>query len=426
MIHSWGQYPDIPSKKRECWWLDEVPSYQENGLRLPVGLGRSYGDSATLAEKDGELLGMIRCDRLLSYDCETNELEVEAGCSIEKILKWSLPRGLFLPVVPGTRYVTIGGALANDIHGKNHHERGTFGRAVGELDLWRSDEQQVMTCLPNEKFFEATIGGLGLTGVVTRVKLYLAKIEGQGLVEEETSRFQSINEACDLLEDMDSRYPMTVAWIDMGSGNAGCGVAMGGRFVEGHCDELGSSRIRVPGAAPDVLLNRFSIGLFNRLYGWSKRDGVKRVSCGSYFFPLDGVGGWNQLYGKRGFLQYQCVVPIEAKEVLELIRQKVLSSDERAFLSVLKKFGNLTSPGWLSFPQPGWTLAMDFPMRGNSTLALLSQLDDIVAGCGGRIYPAKDARMEASFFRESYPRWEELEKLRDPQMMSAFWKRVKG
>ena len=426
MIHSWGNFPKIKARKEERWWIDDLVQWPQSGGEkfLPVGMGRSYGDSATLSHERGKLLGVQRYDRLLSYDENTLELQVEAGCSVEKVLEWSLPRGLFLPVVPGTRHVTMGGALANDIHGKNHHKAGTFGCSVKEFSLLRSGESELKSYFPQDQLFGATVGGLGLTGVVTKMTICLEKIEGNGIVKEETRRFESISEACRLLDEMDSIYPMTVAWIDMGSSRSGSGVAMGGKFVAGEGERLQGPKIGVPCFAPEFALNRLSIGLFNRAYSFSKSEGTRKVSCANYFFPLDGVAHWNRLYGARGFLQYQCVVPLEAPDILEQIRLKICDSDERAFLSVLKKFGSLESPGWLSFPQPGWTLAMDFPMRGDSTLKLMRKLDELVAECGGRLYPAKDARMDADFFQKSFPRWKELEDLRDPQIMSEFWRRV--
>jgi len=420
MKHSWGNYPAIDSKSRDLWWIDDVVNH---GPILPVGLGRSYGDSATLSASEGELLCVRRCNRFLGYDAETRVLHAEAGCSVEDILTWAVPRGLFLPVVPGTRHVTLGGALANDIHGKNHHAVGTFGRAVKEFHLIRSDRGRVK-CQPNEELFEATIGGLGLTGIITDLKVELHEISGAGMIEEETRHFSNINEACEQLLAMDQEYPMTVAWIDMGSSRSGSGVSMGGCFVEGEMQPLRPSKVTVPFHTPSCLLNRLSIGAFNRIYKMTRKAGKTKVPYGSYFFPLDGVGNWNRLYGKRGFLQYQVVIPLSAQDILEKMRLKIEASDERAFLSVLKKFGKIVSPGWLSFPQSGWTLAMDFPMKGESTLKLLSKLDEIVSECGGRIYPAKDARMEASFFKASYPKWAELEKLRDPQIISEFWRRV--
>ncbi|MBK1834555.1 FAD-binding oxidoreductase [Roseibacillus ishigakijimensis] len=417
-MESWGRYPKLATEKAYCWWLQDV-SLQEN--QLPVGLGRSYGDSG-LPREGGTALVMEPCQRLVSFDEATGVLRAEAGISLGSLLQWAVPRGWFLPVVPGTRHVTLGGAVANDIHGKNHHRDGTFGCWVESFSLSRREGgwQEVA---PGEDLFEATIGGLGLTGVMGEISLRLQKIPAGGVIEQETSRFSDLIEACDQLEKLDEESPMTVAWLDLGSRDRVSGVAMGGRFVESEKEaRLRSPKLSVPVTAPEFLLNPLSISAFNRTYDWTRRNGTTRVGYPSYFFPLDGVGHWNRLYGKRGFLQYQFVV--KEREALIAVVDAVLQSRQRPFLSVLKKFGDRQSPGWLSFPQQGWTLAMDFPMRGEETLQLLARMDEIVRVAGGRLYAAKDARMEGDFFRESYPDWQRLEKWRDPAIMSAFWQRV--
>lgn len=371
------------------------------------------------------MVALSRCDRLLSFSQDTEVLEVEAGCSLGEILRWSLPRGYFLPVVPGTQQVTIGGAIANDIHGKNHHEAGTFGRWVKSFELYRS-QQGWLVCSPNEnrELYEATIGGLGLTGVIGRVQIQMQALVGEGLVEQETLRFGSLKEGAVALEELDQRYPMTVAWIDMASRKRGQGVAMGGHFVEGEAQRRKGSTLNVPLDAPSCLLNRLAVRGFNATYSATRKTGLTKLPFEQYFFPLDGVVNWNRLYGQRGFVQYQCVVPMAALPVLTQVQETIAASGQGAFLSVLKKFGGQESPGWLSFPIPGWTLAMDFPMEGEATLFLLNQLDRFVRDAGGRLYPAKDARMDAEFFQESYPRWADLEKVRDESITSEFWERV--
>ncbi|MFC0019837.1 FAD-binding oxidoreductase [Roseibacillus persicicus] len=411
----------------EVWWQDELQKPAIEGARfLPVGLGRSYGDSALLAEEDGVMKSISRAGRLVGFDDETKVLEVEAGCSLGEILKWCVPRGYFLPVVPGTQKVTVGGAIANDIHGKNHHESGTFGRWVVSFDLFRTEGGWV-SCSKSENrdLFEATIGGLGLTGVLGRVRLRMHALQGEGLVEQETVRFDSLREGTEILSGLDRRYPMTVAWIDMASKKMGRGVAMGGRFVEGECPRSKRKGISVPFDAPSCLLNRSAIRAFNTVYSATRHPGVERLPFEKYFFPLDGVENWNRLYGARGFLQYQCVVPLHAISALSELQRKIADSGQGAFLSVLKKFGPLSSPGLLSFPMSGWTLAMDFAMEGAATLSLMKKLDGVVREVGGRLYPAKDARMSGEFFREGYPQWEELEKLRDVSITSRFWERVR-
>ncbi|MGJ8723034.1 MAG: FAD-binding oxidoreductase [Roseibacillus sp.] len=420
---SWGQFPAVQTQVTDAWWRDEVEDVE--GRYLPVGLGRSYGDSGLLSEKRGTMLSMARCRNFVSFDQDAGVLEVEAGCSLGEILEWSVPRGFFLPVVPGTKHVTVGGAIANDIHGKNHHGAGTFGRWVEGFELYRSGQGWLYCSRErNREFFEASIGGLGLTGVMGRVAIRMKGIEGEGLVQQETVRFGNLLEGAEALEELDEQYPMTVAWVDMASHRMGRGVAMGGRFVSGEITPSDRRRLRVPCDAPSCLLSRPAIRGFNSLYSMTRRVGSSKLPFTSYFFPLDGVEGWNRLYGRRGFLQYQCVVPMGAIEVLVQLQELISSSGQGAFLSVLKKFGSLESPGWLSFPMPGWTLAMDFPMESEATLSLLGRMDILVREAGGRLYPAKDARMDSMFFQESFPRWAELEKMRDESITSEFWERV--
>ncbi|MGE9268488.1 MAG: FAD-binding protein [Verrucomicrobiales bacterium] len=417
---SWGRFPPLSARGSSCWSLDAV---QITGKKdqLALGLGRSYGDSG-LPPEGGTALGMARCDRLRGFDESSGILRAEAGCSLESVLNWAVPRGWFLPVVPGTRFITLGGALANDIHGKNHHADGTFGHWVESFSLLRS-EGAWREVRPGDGLFGATIAGLGLTGVLGEISVRLQKIPPGGWIEQESVAFPDLDGACDRLEELDREFPMTVAWLDLASRARAAGVAMGGRFVEGdERADLAGPRLSVPFSAPESALNKLSISAFNRVYGWTRKTGRARVDFGSYFFPLDGVAHWNRLYGRRGFLQYQCVVA-ERAALAELV-ERVLVADQRPFLTVLKKFGTRESPGCLSFPRPGWTLAMDFPMRGAETLELMTRLDEIVRAAGGRLYPAKDARMAGDFFRESYPEWERLEQWRDPAMMSAFWKRV--
>ncbi len=421
---SWGRYPKVTTRGRDFWWPDDV-SFSGTEKHLAVGLGRSYGDVGLLAAEHGSLLGMRHCGRLLGFDEKSGILSAETGCSLESVLSWSVPRGWFLPVVPGTRHVTLGGAVANDIHGKNHHRDGTFGCWVEGFSLFRSAEGW-LEVEKGDALFAATVGGLGLTGVLGEIRLRLQKIPPGGWIEQETRKFGDLAEGCAHLQEMDAEFPMSVAWLDLGSGKSGQGVAMGGRFAaapEGKKEvALKPAKLGVPLSAPHFLLNGLSIGAFNRLYGATGRSGRCVVDFPAYFFPLDGLSCWNRLYGKRGFLQYQCVLAEEAAlaELVEVIR----ASGQRPFLTVLKKFGAVESPGWLSFPRPGWTLAMDFPMNGEGTLDLMTRMDAVVRAAGGRLYPAKDARMAADFFKESYPDWTRLEEKRDPAMMSEFWHRM--
>lgn len=422
---SWGRYPKVETEVCEAWWLSDFVRNDASPF-LPVGLGRSYGDSGLLSRDKGKMVSLRRCRRFVSFDPSSGVVEVEAGCSLDEILEWCLPKGFFLPVVPGTCLVTLGGAIANDIHGKNHHQEGTFGRSVLGFELWRNGEEPLWCDRQNNaSLFAATIGGLGLTGVIGRVRLRLVSIVGKGLVAQRSIRFGSLLDGAVALEALDEEFPMTVAWIDMASAKLGRGVAMGGEFVEGEVTRPRESTLSIPVCAPDFLLNRVAIRGFNSVYSATRKEGEVTLGYRSFFFPLDGIQNWGLLYGKRGFFQYQCVVPMDALESLQELQALVAGSGQGAFLSVLKKFGSLESPGLLSFPFAGWTLAMDFPNEGASTLELFSRLDEVVKAAGGRLYPAKDARMSGEFFRASYPAWSELEELRDRQITSEFWERVR-
>lgn len=422
---SWGGYPPVDGVYREVWWQDEVAEL--SGSYLPVGAGRSYGDSGLLRCADGEMVGAGRLDRIRSFDEERGHLTVEAGCTVGGIINWALPKGWFPPVVPGTQHVTLAGAVANDIHGKNHHAAGTLGRWIERIKLFRSDRGWV-ECGPDLEpaLFKATVGGLGLTGMMTEITVRLERIEGKGFVQEESRRFGSLREASDVFEEFDRSYPMTVSWLELGDSKAGRGVVMGGKFAVGEspAGPLRRPRLGVPVVCPGGLINGGVIKGFNFLYASTRRDGVKTVPYGNYFFPLDGLSDWNRLYGKRGFLQYQFVIPTEAFDTLEMLSGEIGRVGQPPSLSVLKKFGALESPGYLSFPREGWTLAMDFPMKGKATLDLLDRLDEIVADAGGRLYPAKDARMSGAMFRRGFPEWIRLEEARDAAINSEFWKRV--
>ena len=428
---SWGRYPAARQRVRALAWAgDELPLPQNGGSVLPRGLGRSYGDSCL--NDGGWLLDTTRLDHLIELDAERGLLRCEAGVSLAAILEIALPRGWFLPVTPGTKHVTIGGAVANDVHGKNHHRAGTFGRFVTRFELLRSDCGRIV-CTPeqNASLFQATIGGLGLTGLITWVELRLKPVVG-GFIDVESVRFDGLDAFFDLAVDSDARFEYTVAWVDC----AARGPRLGrGLLLRGNHAPLAERaparppRLAVPFDLPGsgFLLNRLTLRAFNAAYyGRQRREIVRRrVSFDPFFYPLDGVRDWNRLYGTRGFLQYQCLVPpTEGRAVMRSIFGRVAEAGEGSFLAVLKLFGELPSPGLLSFPRPGVTLALDFAIRGPETFALLDQLDALVASAGGRVYPAKDARMSARSFRQYFPEWEELRTFVDPAFSSSFWRRV--
>ena len=393
---------------------------------LPYGNGRSYGDSCLNA--GGALLKTRRLDRFISFDPATGVLACESGVLFDEILRLVVPQGWFLPVTPGTRFVTIGGAIANDVHGKNHHLAGTFGRHVHCFELLRSDGQRLLCSgAENPEWFAATVGGLGLTGLITWAEIQLRRI-GNPWMDSETIRYQSLDDFFALCRESDRDYEYTVSWVDC----AGKGKKLGrGLFMRAnHAPALAEPakhqpRTRTfPFVPPVSLVNSLSLKAFNALY-YHKQSGRSLQHYESFFYPLDGILEWNKLYGPRGFYQYQCVVPLQAsKEATTQLLQEIGQSGLGSFLAVLKLCGSPLSPGMLSFPQSGVSLALDFPNRGESLHKLFTRLDAIVSEAGGRIYPAKDGRMSSEMFRAGYPEWQAFSRYIDPRFSSSFWRRV--
>lgn len=426
---SWGRYPKAtPAAVYRTHWADEPLPRSPHSL-LPYGNGRSYGDSCL---NDGSaLLDMRGLDRLLSFDRATGVLRCEAGVLLAEILMVVVPMGWFVPVTPGTRFVTVGGAIANDVHGKNHHRTGTFGQHILRLALHRSD-QGIVRCSTTENatLFYATIGGLGLTGAILWAEIQLRPI-ANATVDTETIRFANLNAFFNLSSESDRDYEYTVAWIDcLARGESlGRGLFMRGNHAAPQ-EKLPPPPPKprsFPMDMPFPFVNALSLRAFNSLYYRKQLARARRTLTHyePFFYPLDGIYHWNRLYGRRGFLQYQCVIPPEsAKDSIRALLETIAAARSGSFLAVLKIFGNRPSPGLLSFPRPGATLALDFPNRGQRTLDLLSQLDKIVVSAHGAVYPAKDARMSGEHFRQYFPRWEEFQSHIDPRFSSSFWRRV--
>jgi FAD/FMN-containing dehydrogenase len=427
-FYSWGRIAPVFARAAQAVWRDALPAIE--GERLAYGLGRSYGDSCLLG--GGTMIETRGLDRLISFDSDTGLLVAEAGLSLDALLRFSVPRGWFLPVTPGTRYVTLGGAIANDIHGKNHHRAGTFGRHVKRLTLHRSDGR-VLELSPEENpsLFAATIGGLGLTGLISVVALQLVPIQ-TAFIDAELIPFTSLPEFMALSAESEAGYEHTVSWIDCAAGkqHAGRGIFIRGNHSPGESKERvphQTPKLSVPVDFPEFCLNRHTVGAFNTLYyrrlGGSRK--CVRQHYSPFFHPLDAVNGWSRIYGKRGFYQYQCVVPFDGglEAMTEMLR-RIAASGQASFLAVLKTFGDLPSPGLLSFPRPGITLALDFANRGESTLTLFRELDAIVRAAHGAWYPAKDARMSPEDFRASYPALDRFLPYVDPAFTSDFWKRM--
>ncbi len=395
---------------------------------LPRGLGRSYGD--VCVNEGGMLLHTFRRDRLLAFDDMQGVLTCEAGVSLADIAETMLPRGWFLPVVPGTRFVTVGGAVANDVHGKNHHINGTFGRFVREIKLSRSDGRETQTLSPSEALFGATIGGLGLTGLIDEVKLQLKRVPGPG-IGQDTQLFGGDGTIDDYLAmDVGSQdWEYSVGWIDTLDPHLR-GVFFRGRHCAGPNDWLTAqpARLTMPMDAPRWLLGAWSAKTFNALYyrAQAMHTGTREtLPLWQFFFPLDAVHAWNRAYGKRGFIQYQFVVPTNAaRETVPKILTHLREAHVASYLAVIKTFADIASPGLLSFPMAGTTVALDIPAPDEKDRRALDRADAMVADVGGRVYPAKDARMSGAMFQRFFPQWRELEAARDPAISSSFWRRV--
>jgi L-gulonolactone oxidase len=429
-VLSWGRVTRERQRMAQPRFREELPALLRDpsaSSKLAIGLLRSYGDSCLNGA--GALISMCGLNRFLNFDAETGVLRAEAGVSISEILRLVVPKGWFLPTTPGTRFVTLGGALANDVHGKNHHRAGSFGRHIRAFGLLRSDRGRLaVTERSDAALFASTIGGLGLTGIVEWVEAQLVRIGGAYL-DVETIPYGSLEDFWPLAEASVDDYEHTVAWIDCASRGRKSGRGIFSRanwIADGAYDVHDeSSWKRIPLEAPGMALNRLSVGAFNEAYHRAKsaKAGKSRLHYAPFFYPLDAIADWNKLYGRRGMLQYQCVVPRETqREAIRALLDLIAASGQASFLAVLKTFGDLPSPGLLSFPRSGATLALDFPFRGDTTLKLMARLDAIVAEAGGALYPAKDGRMSADMFRRSFPKWGEF--MKDPALESDFWRRV--
>lgn len=429
-FQSWGRFPNADHEVCALRWLDTAVPETGGKTLLPYGLGRSYGDSCL--NDGGTLVETSGMNRFIKFDVAAGIIRCEAGVSLDEVLKLVVPKGWFLPTTPGTKFITVGGAIANDIHGKNHHVAGTFGCHVTAFELLRSDGTRHL-CTPesNTDLFKATIGGLGLTGLITWAEFKLKKVSN-AWIEMESVKFEGIEEFLELSKSSDKDWEYTVSWIDCVAQGKGMGR---GIFMRGNHSPASvlsrklhdDPKITAPFDCPNLMLNSLSIKAFNTIYyGKQRAKKVKaRVHYDPFFYPLDAVNEWNRIYGKRGFFQYQFVIPFEGGlEAMNEILRMITGSKQGSFLAVIKTFGAKESPGMMSFPKPGITLALDFPNRGASTLKLFNELDGVVDRAGGILYPAKDARMSPTFFQKGYPQWEAFSEFVDPQFSSSFWRRV--
>ncbi|MCG8966600.1 MULTISPECIES: FAD-binding protein [Streptomyces] len=423
-VTGWGRTaPTAARLIRPRTYEEAAAAVRDCGVRggIPRGLGRAYGDAAQNA--GGAVLDMTGLDRIHAIDVDGGTVLCDAGVSLHRLMEVLLPLGWFVPVTPGTRYVTVGGAIGADIHGKNHHVSGSFARHVLSLELLTADGG-VRTVDRGTPLFDATAGGMGLTGVILTATVRLQPVE-TALMSVDTERAADLDDLMARLTATDHRYRYSVAWIDLLARGAATGRAVLTRGDHAPLDALPARARReplvfrtsrlpaAPGFLPEGLLSRTSVGLFNELWyrkaPRARRGQLQRIS--TFFHPLDGVPHWNRIYGRGGFVQYQFVVGHGREETLRRIVRRISAHRCPSFLAVLKRFGE-ADPGWLSFPVPGWTLALDVPAGLPGLGAFLDELDEEVAAAGGRVYLAKDSRLRPELLAAMYPRLDDFRALR--------------
>ncbi|ASU35121.1 FAD-binding oxidoreductase [Mucilaginibacter xinganensis] len=415
-IANWGNYPVIESKEERFVFADQLDTLiKDQQPFIARGNGRCYGDASLSART----ISTLKFDKVLSFNADAGFFECQSGITLDQILAVIVPKGWFLPVTPGTKFITIGGALASDVHGKNHHVDGSISNHVIEFDMVLASDE-VVTCSPvnNSELFEATCGGMGLTGVITRVKFRLKKIE-TSLIRQKQVKAANLQELIELF-DTYKDYTYSVAWIDCLKKGAHFGrsiLILGEHATIAEVNENQRSnplalpvnkQIVFPINMPGWVLNKFTVKAFNFLYYAKnlKKEINNIVSYEPFFYPLDKVLHWNRLYGKKGFVQYQFVLPLNARQGLVEIMNRISDEGLGSFLAVLKVFGKQES--MISFPKEGYTLALDFPIR-KGLLDFLDELDELVLKYNGRLYMSKDARMKPQMLTGGYP---ELEKFK--------------
>ncbi|MFM1786776.1 MAG: hypothetical protein RL228_726 [Actinomycetota bacterium] len=428
MFDSWGR---LNTKSGEVKIVSEIGQIKtllkKTQSSLPYGVGRSYGD--VCLNPDGTLLAMSELDRFISFDPETGILKCEAGVLLRDIQRQFVPMGWALPVTPGTQFVTVGGAIANDVHGKSHHVHGTFAHNVLKFTLIRSDGESI-ECSPtkNPDWFAATVGGIGLTGVISKATLKLQKIAGP-LIDTQTIPFGSVEEFFQLTLATNNAWENSVSWIDCTTKRKNRGLLMVGNRSTIQTETKYKDGLTFPFEPPVSLINKLTLKPGNLGYYALNRikPSKSTVHYEKFFYPLDGVGEWNKIYGPKGFYQYQSVIPPEnALSATKEMLSEISKSGQGSVLGVLKAFGDTPSIGLLSFPMAGTTLALDFPNRGAETEKLFERLDAIVKAANGRLYLAKDARMSREMFASGYSEIENFTRFRDPKISSAMSRRLLG
>ncbi|MFF3936187.1 FAD-binding protein [Streptomyces phaeofaciens] len=423
-VTGWGRTaPSTARLIRPRTYEEAVAAVRDCGARggIPRGLGRAYGDAAQNA--GGAVFDMTGLDRIHAIDADGGTVLCGAGVSLHTLMRVLLPLGWFVPVTPGTRYVTVGGAIGADIHGKNHHVSGSFARHVLSFELLTADGT-IRTVGEGSPLFEATAGGMGLTGMILTATVRLQPVE-TSLMAVDTERAADLDDLMARLTATDHRYRYSVAWIDLLARGAATGRAVLTRGDHAPLDALPARTRRdplafrparlpaAPAALPEGLLTRRTVGLFNEV--WYRRAPRARIGelqrLSAFFHPLDGVPHWNRVYGRAGFVQYQFVVGHGQEDALRRIVGRISAHRCPSFLAVLKRFGE-ADPGWLSFPRPGWTLALDIPAGLPGLDVLLDELDGEVAAAGGRVYLAKDSRLRPDLLTAMYPRLDDFRALR--------------
>nr|WP_275715854.1 FAD-binding oxidoreductase [Sulfurimonas sp. SAG-AH-194-L11] len=415
-LQSWGMYPKVENEVVKFTSQAELKEQVNTADELiAYGNGRSYGDSAL----SSTLVHTKPYDYFLDFDETEGILHVQAGVLLSEILEGIVKRGWFLKVTPGTKLITVGGAIASDIHGKNHHIEGCFSECVEEFTIMLADgtTQRVKK---GEELFLATCGGMGLTGVILDAKISLKKINSQ-YINQTTIKTKNLKETFDAFEEYSS-LPYSVAWIDClaKDENIGKSLLMVGDFADdGDLRYKPKAKLNIPFNFPSFTLNTLSVKAFNWLYYWKSQDGISKqqVHFDSFFYPLDSIRNWNRIYGKNGFTQYQFILPKESSfDGLERILDKISKSGKGSFLAVLKLYGK-ENKNYLSFPIEGYSLALDFKIE-DGLFELLDELDEIVVECRGRIYLTKDVRVSKDTFEYGYPHIEKFRKFRKENNMS--------
>ncbi|MBX7259963.1 MAG: FAD-binding oxidoreductase [Candidatus Hydrogenedentes bacterium] len=413
-LSGWGRCPVEecnvfrPEKRRD---IDELLSEGGPTEYIARGLGRSYGDAAI--NGGGSVISMVRLNRMLGWDAERGIVECEGGVSLEELINTFLPRGWFLPVTPGTKFVTVGGAIAHDVHGKNHHGEGSFSRYVLDLELV-TPTGDVLTCSPdrNPDAFWATVGGAGLTGLILSARIQLIPVE-TAYCRVDYHRCENIETLLTAIRETDQQYKYSVAWVDcLAKGKSlGRSVLMLGEHlplkelppsIRGPFKVKRKLQPNVPIDFPSLMLNPMSIWAFNTVfYAAHPSAPGKIIDYDTYFYPLDAIHNWNRIYGKRGFTQYQATFPLDATAGLVHLLEKLSKSSRASFLAVLKRMGP-ASRGLLSYPFEGYTLTLDIPMKA-SLVPFLHECDEMVMKHGGRLYLAKDVCTKPEVFAAMYP-----------------------